>query len=190
EKMQTVFFSADQMVKLVSDLLNLSRIESGKIKYEFARLNLVAIVRNIIQELSGNAAKKNISVKFSGNEKMISALSLDRDKMREVAINLLDNAIKYSPEGSTVEANIAQIPKTVRFSVKDGGIGIKPEDRAKLFTKFVRTEEAAKKDPSGMGIGLYFVKRVIDDHGGNVGVESEGVGKGSTFFVELPVRQK
>ena len=79
---------------------------------------------------------------------------------------------------------------TVRFSVKDQGIGIKPEDVSRLFTKFTRTIEAQKTDPNGMGIGLYFVKRVVEDHGGAVGAMSEGAGKGSTFFVELPIRHQ
>ena len=78
----------------------------------------------------------------------------------------------------------------MRLSIKDTGIGIKPADVQMLFAKFSRTEEAKKHDPNGMGIGLFFVKRVIGDHGGSVGAESEGIGKGSTFWFELPVNVK
>jgi signal transduction histidine kinase len=105
---------------------------------------------------------------------------------------MLDNAIKYSPRGE-IEVRLRAVTNEkdpfARIEVKDQGIGIKKEDLGRLFGKFQRTEEARKFDANGTGIGLYFVKRIIEDHGGRVGVESDGVGKGSTFFVELPMKR-
>src|SRR3989344_7110941 len=131
-----VSFSAEQLIKLVASLLNLSRIESGKI--------------------------------------------------REVVVNLIDNAIKYSPKGK-ISVSLSK-NASILLLVKDSGIGIAKEDIRKLFAKFSRSTDAQKVDPNGMGIGLYFVKRVVEDHGGKVWADSEGVGNGSTFTVELPIK--
>ena len=113
----------------------------------------------------------------------------DKDKMHEVIINFLDNAIKYSDAGTILVQlkTFPQNPSKLLFSISDNGIGIAKEDILKLFIKFGRTDEARKIRPEGMGLGLYFIKRIIEDHGGKVWVESPGLGKGSTFFVELPV---
>ena len=113
----------------------------------------------------------------------------DPDKMREVVINLVHNAIKYTSNAKVTVHLEKTDDKNIRLSVCDGGMGIKKEDLSRLFTKFVRTDEAKASDPNGMGIGLYFVKRVVEDHGGRVGVESEGMGKGSIFTVELPLER-
>ena len=100
-------------------------------------------------------------------------------------MNFLDNAIKYSPKG-VIKIKISKANGKVLVTILDNGIGIPKEEMPKLFSKFGRTETSQKIRPNGMGIGLYFVRRVVDDHGGRVWAESEGAGKGSTFFVELP----
>ena len=107
-------------------------------------------------------------------------------------VNYVDNAVKYTDTGDVrVTLSSMQGPDGAwtRLEVRDSGIGIKNEDIWKLFDKFSRTEEAKRHDPNGMGIGIYFAKRVIRDHGGNVGAFSEGVGRGSTFWLELPMKQ-
>ena len=183
-----VFFSTNQLVKLIGDLLDLSRIEAGKIRYEFKPTDFVEMVSKIADEFQENAKKKGLSLAFANNAGALPQLNLDPDKMREVVVNLTDNAIKYSEKGTVSVALEKAGDTAIRLTVKDTGIGIKPEDAGRLFTKFTRTEEARLQDPNGMGIGLYFVKRVIEDHGGRVGVESEGPGKGSTFWAELPIK--
>ena len=193
--LEIVAGSANQLIGLVGSLLNLSRIEAGKINYALKENNFENLVTSVIEEFKQNAIKRRITLAFQNPTRPIPPLIFDAEKIREVIINLIDNAIKYSPEGSSVviteEIKTKTIGKnTVRFSVKDQGIGIKPEDVSRLFTKFTRTIEAQKTDPNGMGIGLYFVKRVVEDHGGAVGATSEGAGKGSTFFVELPIRHQ
>lgn len=180
--------SAEQLIKLVNDLLDLSRIESGKIKYEFAKGNLAALIKKVADDFLPSARAKNVSIMLDGLESP-QEFSFDPDKIREVTINLLDNAVKYSPDNGKVAVRIEDAEDVLRVSVRDQGIGIKKEDLGKIFTKFARTEEAQRADPNGMGIGLYFVKRVVEDHGGKVWVESEGLGKGSTFFVELPLNK-
>lgn len=180
--------SAEQLIKLVNDLLDLSRIEAGKIKYEFRRGDLIALVKSVINEFTPRASAKGVAINFD-NPYILQEFSFDPDKMREAVINLVDNALKYTPGGKKITISTGPAGQMLRLSVRDEGMGIKKEDIGKLFTKFARTEEAQRMDPNGMGIGLYFVKRVIDDHGGKVWVESEGSGKGSTFFVELPLNR-
>lgn len=194
DSLHKVATATEQMIKLVNDFLNLSRIEAGKIKYEFIEHDFAKIVGEVVAEFQTNAAKKKLELVLQNDAPNLPAFVFDADKVREMVVNLTDNAIKYSNIGAgKIVLDLKLIgdgPAKIRLSVRDQGIGIKPEDLKKLFTKFVRTEEAKKFDITGTGLGLYFLKRVAEDHGGTVGVESAGVGKGSTFFVELPVQQK
>lgn len=185
EVLEKVMFSAEQLIKLVSGLLDLSRIEAGKIKYDFTRGDLAKIAEEVIDKFRPNAGKKGLEIVFE-NKAGASTLTLDQDKIREAVVNYLDNAIKYSDKGR-IGVTLERSGNNLRFAVKDVGLGIKAEDISKMFGKFHRTEEAQVKDPNGMGIGLYFVKRVVEDHGGKVGVYSGGVGKGSTFWMDLPM---
>lgn len=184
--------STEQLIKLVADLLNLSRIEAGRFQYEFVDDGLLGIVEEVVAEFTPKAKAKGLAFVFEDNIKKEPPLSIDRDKIREVVVNLVDNAIKYSKTGEVLVSMGESRTKgqgALRLSVKDSGLGIKKEDLGRLFTKFVRTEEARVSDPNGLGLGLYFVKRVAEDHGGKVWAESEGLGKGSTFVVELPLKK-
>ena len=184
-----VMFSTDQLVKLVSSLLDLSRIETGKIRYEFIEGDLAAVVEEVIDKFRPNAQKRGLSIVFE-NKAGDALNTFDRDKIREAAVNYLDNAIKYSASGTTIAVTLELRDGHIRLSIKDGGFGISQEDIPKLFGKFSRLNEARNIDPNGIGIGLYFVKRVVEDHGGKVGVYSEGAGKGSTFWFELPIKKE
>lgn len=191
EALGKVQFSTDQLVKLVGSLLDLSRIESGKIKYELRMHDFSEMVTEVIDKFLQNAQKKGIALAFE-NKLGPSSFVFDADKVREGVVNYIDNAVKYTEQG-TVRVLLTPMAGPdgtwARLEVKDSGIGIKHEDIWKLFGKFSRTEEAKSKDPNGMGIGIYFAKRVIQDHGGNVGAHSEGVGRGSTFWMELPMKK-
>src|SRR3990167_5254781 len=189
ESLNRVLISSTTLAKLVTDLLDLSRIESGKIRYEFKEIKLEDIIHGVLQELEETAKTKNIPLVYKNENVTDSRLMGDFDKLHEVVINIVDNAIKYSEHGS-VELVLRKLgpgnSQRLALSVKDSGIGVKPEDIPKLFGKFVRSENAKRIRPDGMGLGLYIVKRIVEDHKGHVRVESEGVGKGSTFSVELP----
>lgn len=184
EPLRRTFSSAQKLVSLVSDLLNLSRIESGKIKYEFGEVVLVDAINDAVKELETIAEKAGIGIEFFPENSNIKIRG-DKSKLHEVFINLLDNAIKYS-KGGAIKIESKGSSEKVLVSIADNGIGINPNEISKLFSKFGRTEESQKLRPEGMGIGLYFVKRIVEDHKGKIWVESPGIGKGSTFFVELP----
>ena len=183
--------ATEQLVRLVSSLLNLSRIEAGKIEYDFRPSNLMVILRELLEELRPHAAQKSLSLHLECEED-IPLFLFDRDKMREVIINLLDNAIKYTPAGTVfvrVQTIIKERKSFVRISVKDQGIGVRKEDAMQLFKKFARADEAKTIDPNGLGLGLFIVKRIVEDHGGSVWVESKGIGKGSTFYIDVPLNE-
>lgn len=185
-----VMFSTEQLIKLVSGLLDLSRIESGKIRYEKTEGDLAKITAEVIDKFKVGAEKKGLGITFESKVRA-AVFSFDQDKIREAVVNYLDNAVKYSKQGNIVvvlERVGSGSDARARLSVKDSGLGIKKEDTPKLFGKFSRTDEAKNMHPDGMGIGLYFVKRIIEDHGGTVGASSEGIGRGSTFWFELPMK--
>lgn len=190
EALDKVLISSTILAKLVSDLLDLSRIEAGRIRYEFKPVALGDIVHGVLQELEETAKAKGVSISFEDLNAAKLPVMADFDKMHEVVMNLIDNAVKYSagkPVAVKLEPVIQNGKRNLRFSVRDQGMGIKPEDLSRLFTKFTRSDEAKKVRPDGMGLGLYLVKKLVEDHRGRAWAESEGIGKGSSFFVELPV---
>ena len=190
EALERIFTSTEILTKLTSELLDLSRIETGKMKYDFNSVNIAEIIQNILKELEMNARNGQIALKFKNETKNDIKVWGDKNKIHEVIINLIDNAIKYSGEGKNVVIwlrNPVHGSSGALVAVEDFGIGIRQEEISKLFGKFARTEESKKIRPDGMGLGLYFAKKIVEDHKGEIWAESKGQGKGSTFFVELPV---
>ena len=191
ESLGKAAFSTEQLVKLVSDLLNLSRMEAGKIEYKFGVSNVSLIIKEVIEGLRPQAEVKKITIRLEPKADL-EQFTFDRDKIREVMINLIHNAVKYTPSGDILirQQVIGRDGREfARISVKDSGMGIAKEDIKRLFVKFVRATSAKMVDANGLGLGLFFVKKVIEDHGGRTWVESEGPGKGSTFFVEIPFKK-
>src|SRR3989344_1335423 len=187
EALERVFISANNLTKLVSDLLDLSRIESGKIKYEFKNIYLEDVVEKVLKELEEVSKEKRIAIEFKNENNKTFSVFGDADKLYEVVMNLLDNALKYS-KTSPIAVTLKPRSKRLALAVADKGMGIPPDEMPKLFIKFGRTEIAKKERPEGMGLGLYFIKRIVNDHKGRIWAESAGLEKGSTFFVELPAK--
>lgn len=191
ETLNRIAISTDRLIKLVNNMLNLSRIEAGRMRYEFTKENIKKIVKDVMENLQGYAAEKNITIEFKDNAPDLPDFYFDREKIQEVIMNLVDNAIKYSADGKIElflyypEGRKDQIV----LKVKDNGMGINPKDIPRLFNKFVRTAEAQKIDPGGSGIGLYFARRVVEDHQGGIWAKSEGIGKGTEFYMQLPIRE-
>lgn len=191
EAMKKVAISAEQLVKLIADMLDLSRIESGRLKYAMQPVVLDDIVDEAVKEFEVNAKAKGLSFIYQNRNTAKQPVMADPDKIREVVINLIDNAIKYTATG---RVSVELYPDTsgagrgLVLKVQDSGMGIASADIGKMFTKFGRTEEARRIRPDGMGLGLYLVKKIIDDHGGRVWAESGGLGRGSAFFVSLPAQ--
>ena len=187
EGMHQVFERATEMAKSVDDYLNVSRIEQGKMKYDFAETDLVKIVSDTAQPFKSIAEKKGLSfaLRTPADLKPIPAKA-DEGKLHEAFSLLIDNAIKYTPEGA-VTVSLERKDKIARITIKDTGVGISKETMPKLFKLFSTGEESRKVNTSSTGVGLYAAKAIMEAHKGGVFAESEGEGKGSAFIVELPV---
>lgn len=180
------FNSSERMVHLVGDLLNLSRIQNGKFVITPVEADLGQVINEEIGNTTPTANDRSITLQ-THIDKKIGKVHVDIDKVRQVIMNFIDNAIYYSPPNSTVTVTLTRNKSTVECRVIDKGIGVPKEQREHLFTKFFRADNAKNKRPDGTGIGLFLAKRVIDEHGGEIIFESEE-GKGSTFGFILPVK--
>jgi len=182
---EVIMESSSSLAVLVDDYLNVSRIEQGKMKYEFSDFNLDDLVNEVANEQRPSVEKKGLKLESASpaDKVMVHA---DRGKIKQVIMNLLDNAVKYTPAGQIIIALAKQDGKA-RLSVRDTGAGIKPETMSHLFQKFSRASDASKYNLFGTGLGLYLASELLKAHNGKIWAESEGDGKGSTFFVELPV---
>lgn len=169
-----------KMTNMINGFLNVSRLESGKIHLHITDFDLVQLIRDVIGELSLTITSHVIN--FECNKEI--RLQGDREKIESVIVNLLNNAIKYSPDGKHVIINCNVGDNIVTVSVADNGIGIFPGDREKLFERFYRGENR-NSAISGFGVGLYLCAEIIRRHSGQIWVESE-FGQGSTFYFSLP----
>jgi signal transduction histidine kinase len=184
---KTIFDSCQNLVVIVNDFLDISRIEQGRMKYEMVDVDLVKVCRDIVDQLKPNIESAGLYIKMDTNKEQV-IVNADSSKIKQVIGNLVDNCIKYTKQGG-INVSVDAREKDVVVSIKDTGIGISKEDISKLFGKFVRAKDASKTNVIGTGLGLYIAKQMIEAHSGSVWVESEGLDKGSTFFVKLPVKK-
>lgn len=184
--------SANRMAGLVSDLLNVSRMEAGRFFIDTTDVDLNVEVPAEVSQLQTMADSKSVKLVYTKPAKPVPMMKLDLDKTRQVIMNLVDNAIHYSAPpngGGKVEVSLAQEGVNIVFKVVDNGIGVPLAQQKKLFKKFFRAANAQNTRPDGTGLGLYLVKRVVEDQGGEVVFESKE-GKGSTFGFSIPVHNK
>lgn len=180
------FMSSERMVQLINDFLNVSRLQTGKFVIEKRESNLPKILKEEIRLLSVVAKQREIKLKTKITDNL-PMLNIDADKLRQVMINMIDNAIYYSKGGMTVMIELGKVDGQVVFRVIDTGIGVPEIDQAELFTKFFRASNARKKRPDGTGVGLFLARKVIVAHGGDVIFKSVE-DKGSTFGFTLPIK--
>ena len=175
---------AERLLGLIEDILDVSRIESGKLALRRVQISLLDVVRTAVETTRAMAMKSNIEIAESYPHE-VPEMAIDEVKLRQVVVNLLVNAIKFSPERSTVKVSVIREDDCARVEVSDSGPGIRPEDATHIFELFGQgMNEARRKD--GLGIGLHLVKRITELHGGHVGVNSRP-GEGSTFWLRLPL---
>ncbi len=187
EAVERIFQSAQNLVGIVDDLLNITRLEQGRMEYSFEKVDLSALTKEIVDSLYPNALNKKLGLTFENDNAQDYFVNADLLKIRQVVLNLVDNAIKYTKEGA-VKVNVSRdsVKKIIKVMVTDSGVGITPELRTRLFEKFSRGDDVSKLHANGTGLGLYIAKQMIEAHKGSIGVNSEGEGKGSTFYIELP----
>jgi two-component system phosphate regulon sensor histidine kinase PhoR len=181
---------AQRLNRLIEDILNTSRIESGLIKVNKEPISLTILIEEQLQMIKSYAEEKNITV--TGQKPIVfDQVEVDRDMISQVVINLLSNAVKYTPAGGSVkvETNVDDAASLVRVTISDTGVGIPEDEIEHVFDKFYRVG-ANKKQAKGTGLGLNLVKQIVEKvHGGRVFVTSR-VGEGSTFGFELPLTTK
>jgi two-component system phosphate regulon sensor histidine kinase PhoR len=189
----------NRLTGLVKELLNLTTLQSGKLNFEFSRAELEPLVKEVIMALKPLADQKNQSLKLVDLPPRLPAVIMDREKIMIVLRNLVQNAIKYTPEGGAIELKVQFEPgppgysgqassgEWIKLSVKDNGVGLTREEHQRVFERFYKVDKSRSAD-SGSGLGLAIAKHVVLGHHGAIWVESEP-GKGSTFAFTLPIRQ-
>jgi PAS domain S-box-containing protein len=172
----------ERLSALIGDLLDVTKIESGQLPLTYSTFDLVGLVRDLIEQLQFTTRTHHIAFHSEATELVISA---DRQRLEQVIINLLSNAIKYSPRADLVKVSVTGDSERATIQVQDFGMGIALEQQGRIFSRFYRVE-GVEDHISGLGIGLYISKEIVNRHKGQLTVESE-TGKGSVFTIELPV---
>ena len=177
--------NVDHQTRLIDDLLDTSRIVSGKLTIERRTVNLVEIVLAALDAVRPGAAAKHIDLRFTPDDTTISVVG-DAGRLQQLASNLLTNAVKFTPERGSIAVLLLKNGERVQMQVRDNGIGIAPEFLPHVFDRFTQADTSAARRAGGLGIGLALVRHIALLHGGQVRADSAGVGRGSTFTVELP----
>ena len=177
---------ADRLTNLVTDLLNISRIEQGKLTFDIQPISVQTIIRSILQTYSQKAAQKNIQLLYSPETDV--HVMADAGRVQEIMTNLIDNAIKYSVKGTVTITHTIE-GSMLKTSVRDTGIGMTAEERSRLFQRFYRVKNEQTKNISGTGLGLWIIKQYIEKMGGKIEVDSL-VGTGTEFSVWLKIVDK
>ena len=175
-----------QLVAVVGTLLDISSIESGKFKYDYKPTDLASLVDEVSRDFQEAAGKASVALLFEKSGQAVHMVRADRERIRWVLNNLLENAIRYTPQGGNVRITMEEVPGRVYVHVRDTGIGIAPEDRGNIFERFYRAPGAIAKENSGNGLGLYIARTIATDHGGELSFTANEAGPGTTFTLSLP----
>jgi len=186
EYLQDILASGRHLLSLINDILDLSKVEAGRLELELGRFHLPTALENALTLVRERASRHGIALEVSVDEDLGEILG-DERKIRQILLNLLSNAVKFTPEGGRVGVTATPADGVITIAVSDTGIGIAPEDQATIFEEFrqVGCENARKRE--GTGLGLTLAKKFVELHGGQIGVRSQ-VGQGSTFTFTLPLR--
>lgn len=182
---------SNKLLKIVNDLLDVSKIEEGRFGYNFVNMNLVDFMSNILENANIMAKQYGVNLYFDRGAEPSTLVYIDASKLGIALSNLIDNAIKYNVKNGSVTVKIERVPSQpyMQVSIEDTGIGIPEEAMEKLFTKFFRADNVVKFQTEGTGLGLYITKNIIKRHGGTISAEST-IGRGSKFCVTLPTDPK
>jgi signal transduction histidine kinase len=186
ELIEKAYVSNERMLALVNDLLTLNHTENIAIPYNFKKIDVLHLIEQTLFEFYGETNNKGIELIFLKPEAHIAPVKCDEEMVRVVIQNLIENSIKYSNNHGKIFVSLAQKGDGVQISVHNTGIGIKEEDKDKIFQKFFRASNAIEKDRVGSGLGLFTTKNIVLKHNGKIWFESSPGGE-TTFFVTLPI---
>ncbi len=195
ERLEHINQDNQKLITLVGDLLNISRIDQGRVENEPEPTDISKGIQMVVQKMSAEAQKQQVAIELQLDEH-IPKITIDPKRFAEVIENLLSNAVKYNVAGGRVIVGVAPADPYIRISVADSGIGIPKEDQARVFSKFYRGENGVVTKATGSGLGLFIVKSYVDEWGGKVSFESPTFAqktpdgkveyKGTTFYIDLP----
>jgi two-component system phosphate regulon sensor histidine kinase PhoR len=186
EFIKKTYSSNERMIRLINDLLKVTRIEEGRFIYTPTLTNLGRIIQNIIDSYRELLKNKKLELEFK-KPKKLPKIRVDVEKMSLAIQNLIDNAIRYTLPGGKIKISLKNLGKEIEFSIQDTGIGIPKSQQERIFTKFFRGYNAIKAETEGSGLGLFITKNIIESHGGKIWFKSEE-GKGTTFYFRLPLK--
>ncbi|WP_347275568.1 ammonium transporter [Candidatus Kuenenia sp.] len=185
EYVNDIHSSGHHLLDMINNILDLSKIETGKMKLQYEEFCIEDAINKTLTIINASANNKGISV-YTNIQDNAPPLFADKTKFRQILYNLLSNAVKFTPENGKITINAFQKNKSLQFEIIDTGIGIKPEDKEKLFEAFHQANGSLTREYEGTGLGLHLTKRLVELHGGKIWAEST-FGKGSTFFFILPI---
>jgi signal transduction histidine kinase/CheY-like chemotaxis protein len=180
--------NAKMQVQLIDDLLDVSRIITGKLRVEMYPVNLSNVIKAAIESVQTAATARLINIE-SHTDPSIKHVAGDPERLQQVIWNLLSNAIKFTPQGGTVKVHVEYSDSHARVVVSDTGHGISPEFLPYVFDRFRQADSSITRSHGGLGLGLAIVRHLVELHGGHVYAESAGLGQGTTMYVELPLMQ-
>jgi PAS domain S-box-containing protein len=184
---ETIYQSSERMANLINLLLQIARVEMGRVKVEPMDIDLKAITQEVFCSLKNTVDAKKQHMVVHTTPTVIPIIKLDREVIWQIIMNLMTNAFRYSPVGSRVIVEMIVKGDFVEYSVKDSGIGIPDDQKDKIFSKFYRATNAVRSVPEGSGLGLFLVQQLVRDWGGKIWFESEE-GKGTIFYITIPLK--
>jgi signal transduction histidine kinase len=184
EYLQDILGSGQHLLSLINDILDLSKVEAGRLELELGRFHLPAALDNALTLVRERATRHRITLTQTVDER-VGEIVADERKVKQILLNLLSNAVKFTPEGGRVGLTATAAEDVVTISVSDTGIGIAPEDQAAIFEEFRQVGRDDARKQEGTGLGLTLAKKFVELHGGRIWVQSQ-VGQGSTFTFTLP----
>jgi len=187
QALDIILEEGERLTRMINNVLDLSKLESGRIKYKMSRFSLRKLVAETVRSMDTLARENEVSIVTKADKALY--LKASRDLIKQVLINLVNNAIKFSNKGGTVTVGLSKYKDHVNIRVSDSGDGIPKELIPKLFDKFYQVDSSMTRQHGGSGLGLVIVKHIVEAHQGTINVESEA-GKGSTFSVSLPMKQR
>lgn len=186
ENLNIIISEGERLTALINDVLDLAKMEAGKIEWKQESVNLNTLIHRSAETFAPEANSKQITFEFK-LEEPIPNVTVDKNRIIQVLINLISNAIKFSYDNSKIKFNLRTVNNEIIISVIDHGIGINSEDTKKIFQKFKQVGDTLTEKPQGTGLGLSICKQIVEKHGGKIWVQSE-IGKGSTFSFSIPIK--
>lgn len=189
ELLEKTYESNERMISLINDLLNVTRIEEGRFLYKLEPVQMEDVVEVIAKNSADLLKMKKINFKFEKPKDLFPKVSIDKEKVGLAVQNLLENAIKYTPENGTINISLDKDADNIIFKIKDSGVGIPQDQQSRIFTKFFRGSNVIRLETDGSGLGLYTTKNIVEAHRGKIWFESEE-GSGTAFYFTVPILKK